>query len=46
MKFSHTVTGAYWNDDEGLWHIKVLDADGVEFEDTCNLLYNGSGILK
>jgi cation diffusion facilitator CzcD-associated flavoprotein CzcO len=46
MKLSHTLTGAYWNDEEGLWHVKVTGPDGVEFEDTCNLLFNGSGILK
>lgn len=45
-KLSHTLTGAYWNDEEGLWHVKVTGPDGVEFEDTCNLLFNGSGILK
>jgi cation diffusion facilitator CzcD-associated flavoprotein CzcO len=46
MKFSHTVTGAHWNDEEGLWYVKVMDPNGIVFEDTCNLLFNGSGILK
>jgi cation diffusion facilitator CzcD-associated flavoprotein CzcO len=46
MKFSHTVTGAQWNDEEGLWYVKVMDPNGIVFEDTCNLLFNGSGILK
>lgn len=46
MKLSHELTGAYWNDEEGLWHVKITGPDGVQFEDKCNLLFNGSGILK
>jgi len=46
MKLSHKVTGAVWNDAEGLWHVEVSGPDGMKFEDTCNLLFNGSGILK
>jgi cation diffusion facilitator CzcD-associated flavoprotein CzcO len=46
MKLSHTVTGAYWSDDEGLWHVQITGPDGTKFEDTCNLLVNGGGILK
>jgi cation diffusion facilitator CzcD-associated flavoprotein CzcO len=46
MKFKHTVNGAYWNEEEGLWHVKVIDDEGVEFEDTCNVLLNGGGLLK
>ena len=46
MKFSHTVVSANWNDEEGLWHLCVRDADGVETADTCDVLVNGSGHLK
>jgi cation diffusion facilitator CzcD-associated flavoprotein CzcO len=46
MKLSHTVTGGFWNEEEGLWHVNVTGPDGIEFEDTCNVLFNGSGILK
>ena len=46
MKFKHIVSGAYWNADEGLWHVKVIDDKGVEFEDTCNVFLNRYGILK
>lgn len=46
MKLSHTVIGAQWNDDEGLWHVKVKGPDGEEIEDTAHVLYNGTGVLK
>lgn len=46
MKLSHTVLSANWNEDEGLWHVLVRTANGTEFEDTCNVLINGSGHLK
>jgi cation diffusion facilitator CzcD-associated flavoprotein CzcO len=46
IKLNHRVTGAYWNEDEGLWHVKIQPDDGEEFEDTCNVLINGGGVLK
>lgn len=46
IKTNHTVTGASWNEDEGLWHVKIRDLEGNEIQDTCNVLINGGGILK
>jgi cation diffusion facilitator CzcD-associated flavoprotein CzcO len=45
-KFNHTVVAADWKHDEGLWHVKVKEPDGKEFTDTCNVLINGTGVLK
>ena len=46
MKLSHIVLGALWNEEEGLWHVRVQTPDGTEFEDTCEILINGGGHLK
>ncbi|KIW99944.1 uncharacterized protein Z518_10872 [Rhinocladiella mackenziei CBS 650.93] len=46
IKLQHTVTGASWNSEEGLWEVHVRRPDGTEFQDTCNVLVNGGGILN
>ncbi|OAG37868.1 hypothetical protein AYO21_07974 [Fonsecaea monophora] len=46
IKLNHEVIGAEWNEEEGLWHVSVRDANGQVFEDTCNVLLNGTGILN
>lgn len=46
MKFGHTVVGANWSDGEGLWHLRIQDAQGIETIDKCDVLINGSGHLK
>ena len=46
IKLSHAVVGATWNEEEGLWHVRVRTPDGTEIEDTCNVLVNGGGVLK
>ncbi|KAJ5964122.1 uncharacterized protein N7479_003998 [Penicillium vulpinum] len=46
MKLSHTVVGANWNEEEGLWHVKIRTPEGTEIEDTCNILVNGGGVLN
>jgi cation diffusion facilitator CzcD-associated flavoprotein CzcO len=46
MKFNHTVVSATWNNDDGLWNVRVRDSEGVEIIDTCDVLINGSGHLK
>lgn len=47
MKLNHQVIGADWNDDEGLWYVKVRDllSDTV-FIDKGEILINGGGVLK
>lgn len=47
IRLSHIVKFAQWNEEEGLWHVKVKDmTTNNEFEDTCHFLLDGSGILK
>jgi cation diffusion facilitator CzcD-associated flavoprotein CzcO len=46
IKFNTTVGSAEWNEDEGVWELSMNAADGSRFEDKCEILVNGSGILK
>ncbi|KAK5731130.1 hypothetical protein LTR15_001068 [Elasticomyces elasticus] len=39
------VMSAEWHDLEGKWHVQLKRKDGTTFEDTCNVLINGSGVL-
>lgn len=50
MVFNTEVVGAYWNDDNGEWTVKLRQTapgqEPREFEDTCHLLLHGTGILN
>lgn len=46
VKFDTIVESATWNDEEGVWHLSILGPDGSHYEDTCDILVNGSGVLK
>ncbi|KAK7902698.1 hypothetical protein LTR67_002344 [Exophiala xenobiotica] len=47
INLSHMVIGATWDEEEGLWHIKVQDLTTQEVKsDYCHFLINGSGILN
>lgn len=47
MKLSHEIVGAYWDDEKGMWDIKIKNIiTGVTFTDTCDVFINGGGILK
>lgn len=50
MTFRTEVVGCFWNQDKGEWLVKLkeTEADGSTrlFEDTCNLLLHGTGILN
>jgi cation diffusion facilitator CzcD-associated flavoprotein CzcO len=47
VKLRHEIIGAFWNEEEGLWHVQVRRIEtGEEFEDTAEILINGGGILK
>jgi hypothetical protein len=46
VKFNTKVERAVWNEDEGIWQLTIVGPDGVRFEDACEVLANGSGILK
>ncbi|KAK3066531.1 hypothetical protein LTR53_017084, partial [Teratosphaeriaceae sp. CCFEE 6253] len=39
------VVSAEWHDLEGQYHVQLKRKDGTTFEDTCNVLINGSGVL-
>ena len=50
MKFHTKVIGCYWQEDEGYWLVKLKQEKpgeaSVEFEDRCDLLLHGGGILN
>lgn len=47
MKLKHQITGAYWDDDSGLWEVHIEDLQsGARFTDHAEILINGSGLLK
>jgi cation diffusion facilitator CzcD-associated flavoprotein CzcO len=47
FKVSHEVTAAHWDDDAREWVVKIKSLDsGEEFEDRCDFLVNGCGILN
>lgn len=50
MTFKTEVIGCFWNQDKGEWLVKLKQtrADGSTrlFEDTCNVLLHGTGILN
>ena len=47
MKLNHEITAADWNEDEGLWHVRVKNlVTGSEFIDKAEVFIKGGGILK
>jgi cation diffusion facilitator CzcD-associated flavoprotein CzcO len=46
VKLNTKVESATWNETEGKWELSILRDDGSRFEDTCEVLVNGSGVLK
>ncbi|KAK0934973.1 hypothetical protein LTR29_013470 [Friedmanniomyces endolithicus] len=46
IKLQHEVKDCEWNQQEGLWHIKVQRPNGEIFEDTCNVLISARGNLN
>jgi len=47
IKTRHQVTGSYWNDAKGGWDVTIKDLQtGKEFEQSCDILINASGILN
>lgn len=50
MTFHTEVMGIYWQEDEGKWLVKLRQTaagqEPREFEDTCDLLLHGTGILN
>jgi cation diffusion facilitator CzcD-associated flavoprotein CzcO len=46
VKFNTKVESAKWDEENGVWRLDLVKADGTHFEDTCEILVNGSGVLK
>ncbi|KAI8965278.1 FAD/NAD(P)-binding domain-containing protein [Daldinia sp. FL1419] len=47
IKTRHKVTGAWWDEERGLWDLSIMDLEtGREFRDNANFLVNASGILN
>lgn len=46
VKLNTTVESATWNEEKGQWILSLIDADGKQFQDYCEVLVNGSGVLK
>jgi cation diffusion facilitator CzcD-associated flavoprotein CzcO len=46
VKMNTKVESATWDEEEGKWRLSIVGADGSHFEDSCEILVNGSGVLK
>lgn len=47
VKLQHLVNHAQWVEEEGVWRVTILDqVTGVEKEDWCHFVVNGSGFLN
>ncbi|CRG92376.1 Putative sterigmatocystin biosynthesis monooxygenase stcW [Talaromyces islandicus] len=47
MKFQHKVHKAVWDDEEGKWHVNVLDiVTGNPFTDTADVVISATGLLN
>ena len=46
VKFSHRVESARWDDEQGLWILSIVTPDGSVLIDQCEILVNGTGVLK
>ena len=47
MKLNHEIIGAEWDEDGGVWHVKVknIQTNSV-FVDQAQVIINGGGVLK
>lgn len=47
MKLNTKVLSARWDEEAGLWRLKLKNlSDGTVFDDSCNVLINGTGVLN
>lgn len=50
MHFNSEVIGSYWDEEKGKWTVKIVqtrpDGTKVEFQDTCDLLLQATGVLS
>jgi hypothetical protein len=50
MNFNTEVVGCYWQEEKGEWEVKLREnipgQEPREFEDYCNVLIYGAGVLN
>jgi cation diffusion facilitator CzcD-associated flavoprotein CzcO len=46
VKLNTKVISAIWNEDSAQYKIKLKDSDGKQFDDYCDILISGSGVLN
>ncbi len=46
VQFNTRVESATWDEEEGVWRLRLIGPQGAEYEDTCDILVNGSGVLN
>jgi cation diffusion facilitator CzcD-associated flavoprotein CzcO len=47
FRLRHKVTGAHWDDERGVWEVRVTNlVTGEDFVDTAEVFVNNDGILK
>lgn len=48
IRLSHRVVGAYWKEEDQMWHVKIQKGDDPDaiIEDKANIFVNASGVLK
>ncbi|RFU26023.1 hypothetical protein B7463_g10312, partial [Scytalidium lignicola] len=46
VKFNTKVESATWDEEVGVWRLKLVGPDGTPFEDQCEILANGTGVLN
>lgn len=45
IKYSHRVTGAYWQEDRGQWQV-IVEHNNTVIEDYADILISAQGFLK
>lgn len=48
IRLSHRVVGAYWKEEDQMWHVKIQKGDDPDaiIEDKANIFVNASGVLN
>ncbi|EFX05514.1 putative monooxygenase [Grosmannia clavigera kw1407] len=46
IKFSYRVHQARWDENDDVWRLSITTPDGSIITDQCDILANGTGVLK
>lgn len=46
VKLNTKVESATWDEESGQWQLKIVSPDGAEYDDRCDVLISGSGVLN